>query len=91
MNNKAGSGGSGDDSNGNDASTGGGNGDDGRGGSGGDGNGNDAGIGGGNGGDGRGGSGGAAAYSVMRASMDGDIGGSSLTVFCLPFHSGDGV
>ncbi|GKG19557.1 hypothetical protein Tco_0376656, partial [Tanacetum coccineum] len=25
---------------------------------------------------------GAAAYSTIRASMDGDIGGSSLTVFC---------
>ncbi|GJW01596.1 hypothetical protein Tco_1556847 [Tanacetum coccineum] len=58
MNNEAGSGGSGDDSNDNDAGTGSGNGDDGRGSSDGDGNGNDTGTGGGNGGDGRGGSGG---------------------------------
>ncbi|GJX57232.1 hypothetical protein Tco_0287129 [Tanacetum coccineum] len=50
----------------------------GSGGSGDDGNGNDVGTGGGNYGD----EGCAAAYSAIRASIDGDIGGSSLTVFC---------
>ncbi|GKE82488.1 hypothetical protein Tco_1552488 [Tanacetum coccineum] len=48
-----------------------------------DGNGNDVGTGGGKCSDnGGGGSGGAAAYSAIRAPMDGDIGGSSLIVFC---------
>ncbi|GJS81882.1 hypothetical protein Tco_0748423 [Tanacetum coccineum] len=52
-------------------------------GSGDDGNGNDVGTGGGKCSyDGGGGSGGAAAYSAIRASMDGDIGGLSLIVFC---------
>ncbi|GJW89287.1 hypothetical protein Tco_0164627 [Tanacetum coccineum] len=48
-------------------------------GSGDDGNGNDVGTGGGKCSNDSGG--GAAAYSVIRASMDGGIGGSSLTVF----------
>ncbi|GJZ17081.1 hypothetical protein Tco_0553204 [Tanacetum coccineum] len=52
------------------------------GGSGDDGNGNDVGTGGGKCSDNSGGgSGGVAAYSAMRAFMDGDIGGLSLTVF----------
>ncbi|GKG55004.1 hypothetical protein Tco_0562991, partial [Tanacetum coccineum] len=47
-----------------------------------DGNGNDVGIGGGKcSDDGGGGSGSATTYSTIHASIDGDIGGSSLTVF----------
>ncbi|GKD56680.1 hypothetical protein Tco_1290067, partial [Tanacetum coccineum] len=59
MNIEAGSGGSGDDSNGNDVGTCGGKCSD----------------------DGGGGSGGATTYSAIRASMNGDIGGLSMTVF----------
>ncbi|GKC69390.1 hypothetical protein Tco_1115273 [Tanacetum coccineum] len=83
MNSETHSSGSGDDGNGNDVGTSGGKcSDDGGGGSGGsgdDGNGNDVGTGGGKYSD----DGGvrAVAYSAIRTSMDGDIGGSSLTVF----------
>ncbi|GKE34885.1 hypothetical protein Tco_1454207 [Tanacetum coccineum] len=82
INTEAGSGGSGDDGNGNDVDTGSGKcSDDGGGGSGGEGirgGGDDQGDSGDGGGDG---DVGAAAYSAMRASIDGDIGGSSLAIF----------
>ncbi|GJS98257.1 hypothetical protein Tco_0819427 [Tanacetum coccineum] len=78
MNSEAGSGGSDDDGNGNDVGTYGGKcSDDGGGGNGGEGiygNGDDQ-------GDSGDGGVGATAYSAMLASIDGDIGGSSLTVF----------
>ncbi|GJS98255.1 hypothetical protein Tco_0819425 [Tanacetum coccineum] len=82
MNSEAGSGGSGDDGNGNDVGTCGGKcSNDGGGGNGGEGiygNGDDQGDSGDGGGDG---GVGATTYSAMLASIDGDIGGSSLTVF----------